>query len=289
MFKMKKLNLNLRAFADLGVEIPDTPLDLSGALRESGINYPYVIVTMGRTGSTWLAAALGQIPEMNAPNEYFSQEAIKYYGDFSQPQSFDKYFRSVLTKHGRNGCFGFKINPRRLAWLGDAIDMKATFPMSNCAWIEMKRLNLVKQAFSYARAKTSGHWHNFEGRPQDSGDNPPVSDQLVWQHILEILQEERIFADFCKINSIKPMLTYYEEIYDAKEQLLIRITSYIRSGFDVRPRLEKVRDRVTKLKTADLDEEASFIFRYADEINLIMSERDTIPLNQVEAFVSRAA
>lgn len=85
------------------------------------------------------------------------------------------------------------------------------------------------------------------------------------------------------------MLTYYEEIYDAKEQLLIRITSYIRSGFDVRPRLEKVRDRVTKLKTADLDEEASFIFRYADEINLIMSERDTIPLNQVEAFVSRAA
>jgi|GEM_PF-1531862 len=287
MFGKKKMNLNLRAFADLGVEVPDRPLDLSKVMSEEGILHPYIIVTMGRTGSTWLAAALGQIPVINTPNEYFSQEAIKHYGDFSEPQTFENHFRTVLRRYGRSGCFGFKINPRRLNWLSEAIDMQRTFPTDGCGWIEMKRINLVKQAFSYARAKVSGHWHDFAGREEKAEDTAFVSDQFVWQHIIEILEEEEIFRRFTSAYDINPMRITYEEIYDSKDQLLIRVTSHIRDDIDMSSGISSVTDRVTKLKSSGLGDEATFIRRYAGLINYIMTNRDSISCDWVKSQVSK--
>lgn len=280
-------NLNAKAFADLGVEVPRAPLDLSGALNDCGIRYPYIIVTTGRTGSTWLAAALEQFPAINPPNEYFSQEAIRHYGDFSAPQSFDTHFRTVLTRYGRAGTFGFKINPRRLAWLAEMIDMSRTFPPQSCAWIEMTRINLVKQAFSYARAKISGHWHDFAGRERRPSHVRAVTDREAWQHILEILEEEQIFARFKQDYGISPLHIQYEEIFDSRDHLLIRVTRRIRPDFDVRPLLPSLKERVSKLESDGQEEEQAFMFRYADLLNHIMSNRDSVALSWITAELGR--
>ena len=50
-----KMITTLTVLAEQGVEIPDHPLDLSHVLAEEGITHTFIIVTMGRTGSTWLA------------------------------------------------------------------------------------------------------------------------------------------------------------------------------------------------------------------------------------------
>ena len=276
----------LTAFADLGVEIPEQPLDLSHVLAEEGVTHTYIIVTMGRTGSTWLADAIGQIPAFNHPHEYFSQ--VEYFGDFSAPQSFENHFRTVVRRYSRNGCFGFKINPRRLSWLSEAIDIEATFPATGCAWIGMKRLNIVKQAFSYARARTSGHWHTVVGRSTAPDEIEAVAEEFVWGNLISILEEEKLFEDLVSSNSLKPMRIAYEEVHDSKDQLMIRIASHIREDVDVRPNIASMKYNIEKLKSTGLDEEADFTNRYSRLINSIMSERDTISPEYVKSQVAYA-
>ena len=281
-----KMSTNLTVLAELGVEMPEHPLDLSHVFAEEGITHTFMIVTMGRTGSTWLADAIGQIPEFNHPDEYFSQ--VRYFGDFSAPQSFENHFRTVVRRYSRNGCFGFKINPRRLSWLSEAIDIEATFPATGCAWIGMKRLNIVKQAFSYARARNSGHWHNFVGRSTAPDEIEAVAEEFVWGNLISILEEEKLFEDLVSSNNLKPMRIVYEEVHDSKDQLMIRLASHIREDVDIRPDIASMKYNIEKLKSTGLDEEASFTNRYSRLINRIMSERDTISPEYVKSQVAYA-
>ena len=107
--------------------------------------------------------------------------------DAGAHESLGSHLKYVASKYASNGRFGFKINPDRLKWLSEYVDISLTFPQDFCSWIDMRRWNIVKQAFSFARAKKTGKWHSFSNEEStqvaSEGSNVEVSDSDVWSRI----------------------------------------------------------------------------------------------------------
>lgn len=136
-----------------GVEIPNKPCVLRNELQENGVIRPYVIVMPGRCGSTWMATAIQNLKKYANPIEYFSEEGLRYYWNYEKPQALEDVILGIAKKYSTNGVFGFKINPQRLEWLHQLIDLASTFSPDYAAWIYLRRWNFVKQAFSFVAAK----------------------------------------------------------------------------------------------------------------------------------------
>ncbi len=108
-------------------------------------------------------------------------------------------------------------------------DIPKTFSQDTTAWIDMRRWNLIKQALSFVVAKHTGVWHRYKGRSQgDSGlDRFDISDLALWQDILAIVTQEQKIDEFYKQNNITPLRIWYEELFDSKPALVLRVLKII--------------------------------------------------------------
>ena len=290
---MSTTNLIGRALLQKNVNLPDAPTNYLNAFRDAGVASCYIITMSGRSGSTWLASALKQIPGAGHPVEYFSEEGIAYYGDFSSEQSLGSHLKYVASKYASNGRFGFKINPDRLKWLSEYVDISLTFPQGFCSWIDMRRWNIVKQAFSFARAKKTGKWHSFSNEEStqaaSDGSNVEVSDSDVWKEILSILRQERNIKEFYRDRNISPLVIFYEEIFDSKRQLLLKVLHQIKAPVHDIKLLDHVLDGTRKFTHDEALERAEdyFQFTYADLVSHIFTLRETMDLNVFRARVQQ--
>jgi LPS sulfotransferase NodH len=269
------------------VTLPNVPLDLSSRFADVGVERSYVILMSGRTGSTWLAEALKQIDGFGNPREYFSEQALPYFGDFSSPQSFEEFFLGIIKRNSKSGCFGFKANPQRLFAIQSSLDIAKTFAPSNCKWIYMTRWNIVKQALSFVRAKTSGKWHDFSSAMQNNETEitEAILPSMIWREIISILKQEKLAEDFFETSGIKPLRIFYEEIFDSRRQLLMRVSKHISgSTVDVSV-LNRMNDATRKLNDLTIDNaEDDFVLKYSSELNEIYQGRISISLAQLEEW-----
>ncbi|MFN7056961.1 Stf0 family sulfotransferase [Hyphomonas sp.] len=263
--------------ASKSVSLPGQPLDLSAAFATPRVNRGYMIVMTGRSGSTWLATALSQLNGFGNPREYFSEVVLPHQWKFEEAQDFSDVFCGVVDKYSDNGCFGFKINPHRLFALSRLVDVKATFSGTNFSWIDMRRWNLVKQALSFAVAKKSGVWHDFQNSqkkaaPETKPSEVDVSDADLWTEILHIVGQEQALEQFFLQNNIHPLRIYYEEIFDSKSALLTRVCHFIRP--EAQPDIASVTDGTAKLdKSVYSAREQAFTVKFAGVLNNIYSAR----------------
>lgn len=282
-----------KAFLDVKVHLPPVAQDYSPVLRAAGVSSAYVITMTGRSGSTWLASALRQFPGAGQPAEYFSESALRFHGDYSQEQSLSDHIGHLARRYATGGRFGFKINPRRLAWLGEYVDLAHSFAPPFCSWIDLKRRNIVKQAFSFARAHKSGKWHDFTNKAAanttDSGPGfHPVEDRLVWHHLTMILGQEQQIETFYRTTGFQPLRIFYEEIFDSKAQLLVKTLHHIGAALPDPDALDQTTDGTRKLardKRADA-EEYRFCLRYADLLAMIDGQRADIDVSQLNNRIS---
>jgi LPS sulfotransferase NodH len=270
------MNAILEALLAQGVVLPERPLDLSDALRAAGVSQSYIIVMTGRSGSTWLASALKSVTGAGNPHEYFSEEALPYYSRKVDGQSLNDLVTDMFRRHKTGQTFGFKIDPRRLKSLSAFVDVASTFDPAHTAWIDMRRWNLVKQAFSFARARRSGRWHVFEGKAVEGAPTPAVTDEEVWTNLTAILKQERAIETFYRRNAIFPLKIVYEEIYDSKPDILMRVLYEIDPNRDW-PDIGQIKGATQKLASdEDAAEELAFLKRHRALVARIMRERDTI-------------
>lgn len=266
------------------VRLPSEPLNFSSQLTQANINQSYIIVMTGRCGSTWLATALAQLNGFGNPLEYFSEEALPHYWGYDNSQEFSDVFLGILRKYSDNGCFGFKINPQRLFWLGDFVDLPNTFSPQHTAWIDMRRWNLVKQGFSFALAKKTGRWHRYIGE-QKGGDTNinntvDISDYEIWRDVISIIKQEQLIDSFYKRYGLSPLRIWYEEIFDSKDQLLVRVAKCINENFEgltlgVDGKTERLSNNTYSMR------EIEFVSKYANLINSISSMRDVINTDEL--------
>jgi LPS sulfotransferase NodH len=275
-------NPTLIALKSRGITIPSEPLDLSRIFKQEKVDRIYAITMTGRCGSTWLAATLNDIPYCGNPVEYFSNEGIPHFGRPDGSGELSQYFQSVVQEKKTGPVFGFKIDHFRLKWLSDVVDVGKTFSKESTAWIDMRRLNIVKQAFSFARAKKSGVWHIFandvgsKANVSANAETASISFDSVWEEIHNIIQGENYIDKFYFELGVDPMRIFYEELLDSKAQIIRRVIAHI---FPDRIFQESISEKdYTKKLSLNVDdpEEIAFCTRFIRDINEIYLKRSRL-------------
>lgn len=269
-----------KALLERDILLPETPVDLSQTLRHADVLRPYVICMTGRCGSTWLATALAQLPQCGNPLEYLSEEGIAHYGQPDGSGSFVQYVASIIAQRRTGQAFGLKIDGLRLGWLSSVCDLVQSFPSSTTAWIDMRRLNLVKQAFSFARAKKTGIWHvqatdrNPEERIQKAQGELEVPDHAIWKEILSIIRSEKAMDSFYASAGLRPLRIVYEELLDSKPTLMLRVLAHLFPDRSFSVEQVTVADGTQKISAAKNDiDELRFIELNAKILNAVYSLR----------------
>ncbi len=189
-----------RALEDRGIRIPDEPADFSTALAAAGVQRTYLICMTGRCGSTWLASTLAQLPHCGQPFEYLSEEAIPALRSARWQWRPAAIHHLACADAADQQVFGLKIDGMRLGWLSEICDLGLSFSPRWTAWVDMRRrLNIVKQGFSFARAKASGVWRQYASEKAAGSARPartntsaaPVEDGEVWNEMVHIVASEK--------------------------------------------------------------------------------------------------
>lgn len=266
------------------VALPATAKDYSGTLERLGITNTMVLVMTGRCGSTWLASALKATGVVGEPEEYFADDKLVHYWEFDTPQTFDDVFEGVVNRYRCGGNFNFKINPTRLFWLARMVDLHRTFA-SNTVWVDMRRLNMVKQAFSFARAMVTGVWHRRHGDPIQTALEPTYEElePVVFECIAEISRQERNIEDLYKALGVSPLRLFYEDLLDSKRQVLIQVLTRIDPTLDAFA-LSSSEGNTRRLAKDDDPMELEFVRRHAARINKLRAHRSQ--MSDAELYAS---
>ena len=159
-----------------------------------------------------------------APHEFFNETSLPFYNRTIGATTFNKYFLGIVRNHSFGGRFGFKINVDRFDNLKSIIDLKSLLPRKAPTYFWMTREDIIAQAFSFARAKKTGHWHDYTthsvGQPSDT---LKLAYADLWREVLLIVRQERAFLDFARESDISPIALNYEQMVSDKKMLALRV------------------------------------------------------------------
>lgn len=173
----------------------------------------YIIFMTGRCGSTWLTHLLQDSGLCGHPHEFFNETLMPRFNKSINAGNFRDYFTGAVSQFSAGGRFGFKIDEWRFTHLLPLIDFGSVFPQSitRCFW--MTRRDVISQAFSFGRAKTTGHWHDFVSAAKEHvNDHVELSDAQLWHEVIDILAKEKRMNDFFKAEGIAPFPLDYEQM-----------------------------------------------------------------------------
>lgn len=205
-------------FKHLNWDYPEIPLDLSGFWKKPDGKRNYCIVIQGRCGSTWLAAEIEKLESLGKPREWFNTPGMNVYVKKTGATSLEDYIKQ-LSKHAP--IFGMQIDPMRLAALGGFVDIQKSFIDAGFVWIDMKRKNILAQAFSFARARATGHWHGA-GQP-----DVDLEDDAIWREIKSIIANEQRIEAWYRDHKIEPLRILYEDLVDDFDKTVQKVARRI--------------------------------------------------------------
>lgn len=254
---------------------------------DRGISRLYIIVTTGRSGSTWLQHLIEDTKLAGAPAEYFNESSIRYYLQASGASGPTDYLDALARSYASNKTFGFKINPDRFFWLHELLDVDEIFINKGCRWFFMNRVDFVAQAFSFLNAKQSGRWHTYaiDSGPADAAPLPNDRDWFdreMWKNIEDVIRQEQEIWTYFDDKGIVPVGYSYEDmIADRRMPLLLTLRHVgVADEFALRS-LDGLADRVVKNARSSDDRVLSFASRFAEPIVAIHRNRRAIDLTSL--------
>ena len=144
----------------------------------------FVFLITGRCGSTWLTKLLNETNCCGRVDEFFTETSIPIHLSSAGRITFNDYLRRLTSIYGFGTGLGFQIDPMRLSWLRDYKQMRAASLFQNLGTVfYLTRNDMVGQAYSFARAKSSGIWHvkNNDTRSKADSNFDLVPDNIMWQ------------------------------------------------------------------------------------------------------------
>ena len=210
--------------ADLNEEEALRPIDWPGL----GVELVYMIAFTGRCGSTWLTHIVEDSGNCGRPHEYFNLETIPFYNKTPSAPNFLLYYNWLLANKTTGGRFGYEITPDRLRDLIDIFGFDRLFPQKNKIIFWITRDDIIAQAYSFARAKKSGHWHDYTTYSQGSSSpDLVVEPHEIWAEVVRIAGQERLFEEIAKEFDIRPILLSYERMVTDKRSCAMMVLSAI--------------------------------------------------------------
>jgi LPS sulfotransferase NodH len=218
----------------------------------------YMICFVPRSGSTLLAELLGSTGLAGAPEEYFHPVTMPRLMREWEVDTLEDYVRALLArKTGANGVFGVKVaRGQYWATFGES-DPRPLFP--ELRFVYVRRLDRVRQAVSWARALQTLQWASWVGaRPDRRATYDP---EEIERKLNRVSGDEAAWESLFAEHGISPLRVLYEELAEAREQTVRRVTDFIGAplpaGFRLeQPRLERQAD----------EESERWVARYLSEL-----------------------
>lgn len=172
----------------------------------------YVICTVGRSGSTWLAELLSSTGVLGHPSEYFSTGFQRYINGPTYPTDRMAQVRHVLQVGATpNGVYGFKIFPVHLEEVSQHLKWTEVFP--RLRFIHWRRRDVLGQALSRVRAFQTQQWRStLATRAEPHYDGEAILDAIRWT----VGQDARWEMFFAR-NGIEPLRFVYEDALQAAD------------------------------------------------------------------------
>ena len=176
-----------------------------------------------------------------------------FYNQQIGADTFNKYFAGLVEKYSAGGRFGFKINVDKFTNLTSIIDLESLLPRGSRTYFWMTRDDIISQAFSFARAKQSGHWHDYRthsiGQPSAS---LPLTYNDIWREVLLILREEQAFLAFARQLGIAPIPLNYEQMVSDKRMIVLRVMTALKCDVEMAGEfLLKIEDKTKRLEPGE--------------------------------------
>jgi LPS sulfotransferase NodH len=250
---------------------------------DCAVDFGYIIFITGRCGSTWLTHLIEDTGLCGAPHEFFTPDSLGYFNKSIQASSFTEYLETVVQRFSKGRRFGFQINCEKLRDFQELVDIKQLFPPERRVYFLMTRQDIFSQAYSFARAKKSGHWHSFEyeNKAYSIGTpNPDLSldDVSIWKEVLLLISQERQFEAFARENSLTCIPLNYEQM--VTDRTMVALTVLTALGCDIARGASCLVDAVNKTKKLDAGnkyhELIPFFEKYRNVIITLIRDRTSI-------------
>ena len=208
--------------------------------RFAGEPRPYLLATVPRSGSSYVANLLWQTGCLGAPLEYINFLPEGPLGDaHGSPSRQVEMWREVLhTRTSPNDIFGIKAFPNQLAALQQGnprlLDAIVRFLLARgdeTRVIHLMRRDREAHAISLARASLSGVWRKVQEK--DNTEEPEFSaNALAWAK-REIDAQERIWEAMFRDLRIDPLTIWYEDVLADEQGALARVADYLGVTLDL--------------------------------------------------------
>ena len=202
--------------------------------RFAGEPRPYLLATVPRSGSSYVANLLWQTGCLGAPLEYINFLPEGPLGEADgNPARQTQLWREVLrTRTSPNGLFGIKAFPNQFAALQQhnppLLDTIVRFLLARgdkTRVINLKRRDRDAHAISLARASLSGVWRKVQ---EGATTKEPAfsANALTWAR-REIAAQERVWEAMFRDLRIAPLTIYYEDVLADEQAALATFANYL--------------------------------------------------------------
>ena len=171
-----------------------------------------IILSMARSGSSWLGSLSNATRTMGDTQEWFSHQRLtQIHRKSSADQIYSEVMQSASTENGR---FSFKIFPQHI--VDTTLQYKTDFISRIRAEHDVKFLLLTRQdrlgqAISTLRAAQSGHWNRQIG---ESDENPTPRLRYNFRQLCRSYFLIGRGYEFCRNYLSAQGLPYEEFVYD---------------------------------------------------------------------------
>lgn len=255
-----------------------------------GVRIPYVIFITGRCGSTLLTNYLQNTELCGNPAEFFNESAVPFYNQPIGATNLAGYFTGLVKRNTTGGRFGFQIDPYRLNNFKQLVRFRNVFD-ERTVFFWMTRRDIVGQAYSFAKAKKSGIWHEYEANGGVS-DTPPgndaiaLSDAQLWLELIQILKGEQAAYQFFAENGITPKELDYEGLVSDKYKVVIDVMQalFLRNA-DILLAIRSIEDKTRRLTYSDrYGRIAEFQTLYRHELKRVTETRRTVDVEALKRW-----
>lgn len=229
-----------------------------------GVKSKYLVLFTGRTGSTLLTKIIQRAGVCGTPEEFFSDEYMRIALENVERRDMESYLHFLANTFSQNGYFGAEIDGLRFRWLQPIVNFEnGVFDGQSTKYLWLTRQDIVSQGYSYAIAKQTGRWHQFNDAPaQQKSLLPEVADKDVWKEILMILQSEQYVESFLAQASLQPLRLNYEQLVTDRILTLGRILSFL--GIPCEDYLDRLDTDAEPTRRLTYPDKAEFLLRFYD-------------------------
>ena len=246
-----------RLLGNIGASgLTESPSDSCVPWSELGLKSAYVIFFTGRCGSTWLSSLLTETGVAGNPMEFLNENVAQRLTN-CHASSLDGYFRNLAGHYSNGGRFGIEVDAERLRDIHSLVDTSALLPCNSLVSFFMYRRDAFGQAWSWAKARKTGHWHERTSTTSPPGTNaaseatPTLSD--VMQELVRLRSSEEFLLDHIQNHGYDAIPIEYESLVTDPQSTLTSILSAIGVGddeFDY-SRLSEIKGSTRQLRYSD--------------------------------------